>query len=212
MIFSLIGAPGSGKGTQGKLLAKELGYVHFSMGDFLRKEIALKTPLGIQISQTLTEELHINNISIFENLAIEILKGKLNSCSDIIIDGFPRTLKQAQFLKEYSKNNLEIIYFQAPDTKILNQRILKRVTCEKCGTSFTDNLLVCDSCGIKLKKRKEDTSKNFNNRLIEFNTYIEEILEFYQSHSNIIHIDALNSREAIHYEIKSKIGGLINAL
>lgn len=180
MKISLLGAPGSGKGTQAKLLSEYYGIAHISTGDLFRRAISENTPLGQQIKQYMAT-------LVPDEIVLALVKERLaqDDCKNgYILDGFPRTINQAKLFGEYT-NLDKVIYLNVPKDEVVN-RILSRRTCEKCGeiyntSTFSGNK--CVKCGGNLVVRKEDA-----NIELRFDTYIKEtypLVEYYKK-SNLL--------------------------
>jgi adenylate kinase len=190
----ILGAPGSGKGTQASLLA-EKGYKHISTGELLRSEIAKNSDLGIKVSEIMSSGSLVD-----DNTVLALLKANciLDEFS-YIFDGFPRNLFQAEMLEIELLNgrNYKVIYFKI-DMDVLVERLVNRRTCESCGEIY--NLAtkiptipdVCDKCGSigVLKQRRDDTSEVVTNRLKIFTDTIEPMLSFYRSKKVLVEINA----------------------
>ncbi len=197
MRLVLLGAPGSGKGTQGGLIKSRHNVVHISTGDILRENVKNHTQLGLEAKkfmdagQLVPDEV-INNM----------LAGKLDEIGDasFMLDGFPRTFEQAQFLDEYlSKNSRPlsaVFYFAVPDQEII-ARLSKRLTCKSCGKIFNGDFDSCPACGGEMYKRDDDNENTIRNRLAIFHVNNKSLLEYYAG-KNILHeIAASGSPEEI---------------
>ena len=153
MKISLLGAPGSGKGTQAKLLSEYYDIAHISTGDLFRRAISQNTPLGKKI------EKYMSTL-VPDDIVIDLVKERIkqDDCKNgFILDGFPRTINQANlFLK---KVNLDYVIYFDVDNDIVIERIQNRLTCESCGEIYnklTYDKDVCAKCGHMLKVRDED--------------------------------------------------------
>jgi adenylate kinase len=158
----LVGAPGSGKGTQSQRL-KEQGYTHLSMGDLLRDEVASGSELGVEINALISKGNFVT-----DELALKLFKKTVQPDKAYIFDGFPRTVPQAKAFVEAFKN-IQVIYF---DLKLdtLKDRLVYRRTCPECGAIFNLKLHppkaedTC-SCGhIGLSHRQDDKEEFFETR------------------------------------------------
>lgn len=190
----ILGAPGSGKGTQAAKLV-EKGYKHISTGDLLRSEIAKGSELGLKVSGIMSRGDLVD-----DNTVLALLKANCNLDKvSYIFDGFPRNIAQAEMLDAellHGRKTLAV-YFKI-DLGVLEDRIVNRRTCESCGEIY--NLLtkpphvenVCDKCGSvgKIKQRKDDTREVVANRLKIFTDSVEPMLTFYKSKGVLVEIDA----------------------
>ena len=202
-----IAPPAAGKGTQSSRL-EDLGYIHISTGDMLREEIASGSKLGMEIKEIIDK----GNL-VSDELVYELIKNKLdNITKPFILDGYPRTLTQAEsldnLLQELNLNNYETIYLDLPYEEAL-KRALGRLTCS-CGASYNiyyKNLApkeegVCDKCGEELTKRCDDNEESFKVRFETFINNTKPIKEYYENKNKLHIIDALASNEEITDKIK----------
>lgn len=214
MNLILLGMPGSGKGTQGTLLSEKYNLPIISMGDQIRKEIQKKSPLGIKVEPILNKgEL------VPDELVIEIIEKKLEEESHkkgFILDGFPRTLKQAIALdKLMEKHNIKIdavIKLRVTEETVIN-RIKGRIICE-CGAVY-HNLHrapikngICDICNKPLKKREDDEIETIKKRLDVFRDEIKHILDYYHD-KKLLHIIVIDTDDSIE-EVDKKIHNVLN--
>ena len=155
----LIGAPAAGKGTQAARLVKHYDIAHISTGDMLREEVAKGTELGNE-----AKSIMASGGLVSDELIIAIVQERIkkDDCKNgFILDGFPRTVVQAEKLKEMVKLD-KVVYINAPDD-IMLQRLTARQTCPKCGATYNKLFLppkkegLCDTCGVELTQRKDDT-------------------------------------------------------
>ncbi|MDR0484109.1 MAG: adenylate kinase [Alphaproteobacteria bacterium] len=186
-VVILIGAPGSGKGTQSKFLKEYFSLAHISTGDMLREEIADETPLGLQIKDLIAQGKLVDDKTMGALIESRIVK---DDCKNgFILDGFPRTLEQAKMLDEIFLNhaitNYKVIELHV-DGDILIKRITGRYTCSSCGAIYNKFLKApkvegtCDVCGsTSFNQRADDNLETLQQRLDIYNTQSEPILDFY---------------------------------
>lgn len=201
-----IAPPAAGKGTQSSKLM-EIGYKHISTGDILREEIAMQTPIGKSI-----EKLIGDGHLVSDEIVYDLIKKRINNEHLFIIDGYPRTIKQAEMLDQLFKkldiNNYEVVYLDIPMEEAI-KRTLGRLTCE-CGSSYNiyyDDMKplkdgICDKCGHKLTKRDDDNEASFKVRFETFEENIKPIKEFYKNINKLNIVNALNDSDVIATEIK----------
>ena len=217
MKLILIGPPGSGKGTQARLLSKRLKIPHISTGDILRETVKNKTQLG-QEAQAYMEKGEL----VPDNVIIEIIKERISrpDCEKgYIFDGFPRTLNQAQMLdrifKEKNKELDLVIQFKISDES-LTKRLSGRLICSKCGADY--NLYfklprvegICDRCGGNLLPRQDDKKNVVTNRLKVFKNQTKQLINYYQKQAKIKDIDADKKSENLNQELLQLINAEVN--
>ena len=215
-ILILLGAPGSGKGTQSALLSKHKNYNHLSTGDLLRSISKEESELGKKIKSILESgEL------VSDEFIIEVISNKLNklaSQDNVILDGFPRTLNQAIFLDDLISSNQNIAN---EDVKIIaikvdNESVIKRVsgrfTCKECNTGYHEIFKkpkqngICDNCGSShFIKRKDDNAEIIKTRLEKYEQDTKPIINYYQNNNKIIEINGENRIDEIYKEIENYV-------
>lgn len=191
MKLVLIGAPAAGKGTQAARLVKHYGIAHISTGDMLREEVAKGTELDIQ-----AKSIMASGGLVSDELIIAIVKERIqkDDCKNgFILDGFPRTVIQAEKLEEMVALD-KVVYINAPD-EIMLARLTARETCPKCGATFNKLFLpakvagVCDVCGEALTQRKDDTTEAGLARIKTFHEQSEPLVAFYEKENILIEVD-----------------------
>ncbi len=205
-----MGAPGSGKGTQAKLMVSECGYKHLSTGDLLRAEVAKQSPLG-----TRAKGIMESGGLVGDELVLELLKinCELENHS-YVFDGFPRNIAQAKALESVVLNGHEslAVYFHI-DLNLLKERLINRRACPSCGTIF--NLMfsppkvadTCDKCGHKgLKHREDDKEAAVVNRLSVFESTISPVLSYYEGKGDLRRVDASKSVTEVFGEVRKVLG------
>ena len=167
MNIVLLGAPGSGKGTQASLIAEKYGLPHISTGDMFRENIREKTPLGVLAKTYIVAERLSRK---------DCEKG-------FLLDGFPRTIAQAKALEEIAPLTV-VLDIDVPLGKLL-KRLTGRRCCEKCGESFHVDSLGgaedCPKCGGKLYTRADDNEETVQKRLDVYVKQTESLVEYYRS-------------------------------
>ena len=216
MKIVLLGPPGAGKGTYASRLTVILRVPHVSTGDMVREEIKAQTELGkIMKEYSDKGELAPDEI-IIRTLAKRLQKPDcLKGC---ILDGFPRTIKQAEALDEISKIDL-VINLNVPD-EIIIKRLSNRLVCRKCGAIYNKLTLkpkkddVCDECGGELFQRRDDKPEVIQERLNVYRKKTEPLIEYYMKKSFLkdVHCDSLMTPpEAIVEKIKCIIDRVKNS-
>jgi len=193
-ITVFLGAPGSGKGTQAKLLSESFGFTHLSTGDMLRAAIKQKLPVGLKAKSYMDQ----GNL-VPDSVMIEVLEEALAPLKDtakVILDGFPRTVPQAEALDKNQKTRVKgAINFQVPE-KILISRLTGRRTCPNCGESYHLVFIppikadTCDKCGTKLIQRTDDSEDVVQRRLDVFKTQNQGLLDYFSGQNKLMTLDA----------------------
>jgi len=198
MRIVLLGAPGSGKGTQAKLLTEKYRIPHVSTGDLLRANLASGTPLGLQAKAAMDSGQLVS-----DDIVLAIIRERLrnpDARKGFILDGFPRNLAQAQALDSMLANigqPLDAAILMEVDFDILMQRLTGRRTCENCGASY--NVYTnpprlddqCDRCGSPLHHRADDNEETIGNRLRVYDTQTKPLIGFYRDQGRIETVDAV---------------------
>ena len=205
-----LGGPGAGKGTQAKRLAQEGGLAHISTGDMLRDHVARGTDLGQQAKAIMESGQLVPDPLIVAMVAARI--GEPDAKAGWILDGFPRTLPQAEALDRLLTTDpanriTHVIYFQVPDSE-LQARLSGRRNCSQCSAIWhvvnrpTRKPGVCDRCGGALVQRADDRPEAIQKRLQEFHAQTAKPLRaFYQQRSILREIDANRSPDVIYEQL-----------
>ncbi len=211
MKIIFIGPPGSGKGTQAKRLAGRFEIPHISTGDMLREAVAAGTPVGQQASsimaagQLVPDDLMIRMID--ERLA------RPDASKGFILDGFPRTLVQAEKLETLvgnGKGDLRVLQLLVPDDAIV-RRITLRRTCAQCGAIYhlenqpPANDSVCDRCGAEVIARPDDTEEAVRKRLESFHRQTMPVATFYKSKSILREVDGIGPVDEVFERIEQSL-------
>lgn len=194
MIVILLGAPGSGKGTQSKVLADKYKFTHLATGDIFRAEIANKTPLG----EKAAEYVRTGKL-VPDNLVTEMVAGRLDASGKYLLDGFPRNVEQAQALDQIlSKQNRGITlvaYLNLSHEEALRRLVSRRV-CSGCGEVY--NLVTkapavegkCDKCGADVTQREDDSEATAGKRLMVFEDLTRPLVAYYKTEQVFHEVDA----------------------
>jgi adenylate kinase len=208
MRFILFGSPGVGKGTQAKILSTKLGIPHISTGDILRQAVNDKTPLGIKAHEIMSAgEL------ISDDIMIGIIKDALmhQRCSNgFILDGYPRTIHQAESFEELKKElKLDDIYFvilTASEDAIVS-RLTNRRACQNCNSILSYNEIKgeekCPVCGAEKSfyQREDDREEVIRNRLRVYDKTTKPLINMYEQEDKVIYVDGLASIDVVSKEI-----------
>ncbi|MEM1543078.1 MAG: adenylate kinase [Candidatus Bathyarchaeia archaeon] len=178
----ILGPPGSGKGTYASRLTNILGIPHISTGDMVREEIRAQTEIGRKIREY-SDRGELVPDEIIIGLLIERLK-KPDAQKGFILDGFPRTIGQAEALEEITSIDV-VINLNVPD-EIIIQRLSNRLTCRRCGAIYNRLTLkpkvdeICDICGGELYQREDDKPEVISERLKVYRRSTEPLIDYYR--------------------------------
>ncbi len=192
MRIVLLGAPGSGKGTQAKLLTEQYRVPQISTGDLLRAAVKSETPLGLQAKAAMDAGRLVS-----DDLVLAMIRERLSqpdAHNGFILDGFPRNLAQAQTLDamlDRMGQPLDAALLIDVDLDILMQRMTGRRTCESCGQTYniysSPSKLEdrCDKCGGNLRHRADDNEETIGNRLRVYEAQTSPLIEYYRAQNRL---------------------------
>ncbi|MDR2458121.1 MAG: adenylate kinase [Clostridiales Family XIII bacterium] len=213
MKIILLGPPGSGKGTESENLIKDLHIPQISTGDIFRSNVKAKTPLGEEAKAYINEGKLVPDELVI-NLVIDRLK-KDDHKKGYILDGFPRTIKQAEVLDKVLKNDNDkidyVLYFDVPKETLI-KRIAGRRVCKNCGTVFhvqskpPEKEGICDICKGDLILRKDDKEVTANKRIDIYNTETLPLIDYYEKKGLLKSFKADIGIKELHKEILKTIG------
>lgn len=197
MRIILLGAPGSGKGTQAKMLVEKYQIPQISTGDLLRAAVAAGTPLGLRAKEIM-EAGHL----VSDDIVLGMIKERLaedDAKKGFILDGFPRTIVQAEALDDMLKElewPLESAILMNVDYEKIVQRITGRRTCADCGQMFNTHTSppqktdICDKCGGKLTHRADDVEETVRKRLEVYDEQTSPLAAYYDAQNKLKTIEA----------------------
>ena len=194
MRLVLLGAPGAGKGTQAALIKERYGLAHVSTGDIFRENLKNSTPLGLEAKKYMDAGQLVPDETV-----MKMVGEKLAEFADdegFMLDGFPRTVAQAEFLD--GKTKLDgVILFNVDDEAIV-RRLSSRAVCKDCGNVTTrlehDK---CPSCGGELYTRDDDNETTVRSRLKVFHEQTEPLIKFYRDKDLLLEVDAGQKPEEV---------------
>lgn len=211
----MVGPPASGKGTQTKKLAVETNLKHVDTGSMLREAVSSGTEAG-NIAKGFMDKGQLVPVEIVARIIKERLSK--DDCKDgFILDGFPRSLEQAEILDKILKEidgenevNLKVIYFDIPMDNLI-ERIVNRRSCPDCGAIFNIKTMTlknegkCDNCGAELVQRADDNEETAKSR---FNTYFEQtapLIDLYANRNVLVKINAAGTIDEVFENLKAAI-------
>ncbi len=210
MRIVLLGPPGAGKGTQARRLSESTGMNHLSTGDMLRAEVAAGSELGLVAKGYMDKGELLPDSTI-----IAMIQQHLANPAGVLLDGFPRTVVQAESLDESLETaNLPIdkIVHMSVDVDELVKRLSSRAICKDCQTPY--NLVsdapskegVCDKCGGEVIVRDDDKPEAVLNRMKVYEELTAPVLDYYKSRGDVAEIIATGSPDSVFEELSQAIG------
>lgn len=211
MRLVFLGPPGSGKGTQAKILAEKRGMKHISTGDVLRDAVKNSTELGKKAKQFMDA-----GDLVPDDVILGMIKEILQITKDnFIFDGFPRTAAQAEGLDKLM-DELNIQVDSAINLVVSDEEVLKRLTgrffCSKCNADFNVNTKppkqvgICDKCGGQLMQRGDDKTEVISNRLKVYREKTKPVEDYYRSQSALKEVDGARDFDQVTFSIVEVIG------
>lgn len=206
--YVIMGVQGSGKGTQSRLLCRDLDLVHISVGDILRWHIQHHTKLGAQVRRTMDAGELVD-----DDVVESVVRSRLEQHDwnyGFIVDGFPRNQAQARFfLESYDIDG--VIQLDLPDGEV-RRRVLARRLCSQCGLDY--NLIAhrpetadrCDVCGGELVRRDDDTEEALANRLRDYHRKTNPVLELFGRKEFVVTVDARPDPDTVQREVRARLG------
>ena len=203
----LLGPPGAGKGTQAKRIVGETGLVHLSTGDILRDEVARGTELGRSAKAVMDRgEL------VSDELIVGMIRGRIESAEEgFLLDGFPRTIAQAEALEKITPLDVAI------NIQLSREEVVRRLTarrvCRSCGLIY--NILfdppakesICDACGGELYQRDDDKQDVIENRYSVYDSSTAPLIAFYEERGLLRDVNGARSSDEILAEIMAILRG-----
>jgi adenylate kinase len=209
----LLGPPGAGKGTQAKLLQEEFNACQVSTGDILRKAVAEQSPVGKEAAEYINRGVLVPD-SVIVKLVAERLND--NDCrKSFILDGFPRTIPQAQSLEEILKKmdlTLHHVLLMQVPPELIVERLAGRRTCKGCGAPYHRSFDppkqegVCDRCGGELRQRDDDREETVRARLDVYDAQTAPLVDYYRQRGILREIDGVGKVEDIQKRVIEALG------
>jgi len=214
MNIILLGMPGSGKGTQAEMLVERLGIAHLSTGDMLRARIAS----GDEVGRKAKDIIAGGNL-VPDDIMLRMIEDRIGNedCrKGFLLDGFPRTLAQAEGLDALlarKGSKLDAVVALMVDEAILVERVTGRFSCKACGAAYHEKFNrpkvdgVCDHCGGReFVHRSDDTPETIRKRLEIFHRETAPIIPYYETRGLLRRVSGMGSIEAVKNDIASALG------
>ncbi|RME15243.1 MAG: adenylate kinase [Bdellovibrio sp.] len=209
MNILLFGPPGAGKGTQSQLLSEQLGFKHISTGDLFRYHIKEQTDLGKKVKAILDR-----GDLVPDDIVIKMVEQEIEGDGSFILDGFPRTIPQAEaldrMLAEKGQPLGKVFFLKVPEKELV-RRLSGRRVCSKCGavyhieTSPPKQDGICDKCGGKLLQREDDREEAILHRLKVYEENTAPLKKFYHDKGIMVEIDGVGDAQEVFERIKKKL-------
>jgi adenylate kinase len=212
MNLVFLGPPGSGKGTQSKILAKKLNLFHISTGDILREEIKKRSKIGKEVQNFIR-----NGELVPDELILEVIKKRIKKTKNqngFVFDGFPRTVSQAEnldtLLSDLNQKIDKVIKLSVSDEEVLN-RLGKRLICPNCGVDFNTFTKppkisnVCDFCNAFLEIREDDKGEVVLNRLKVYKKETAPVEAYYRKQKKLKEVNAERKPDEVFASIRSMV-------
>lgn len=208
MKMVLLGPPGAGKGTQAKLISEKYSIPHISTGDIFRKNISEKTKLGIEAKKYMD-----NGQLVPDKVTIDIVKDRLteDDCKEgFLLDGFPRTVKQAEALDEFlnsADGKIDAALLIDVAEEFILERMTGRRVCSSCGASYHIKFNPskidgkCDLCNGDLIQRKDDTEATVKERLDVYSKQTQPLINYYKNQNVLLKIEGTKEINEVFDEI-----------
>jgi len=197
LLLLLLGAPGSGKGTQAKKIAGCLGLIHIASGDLLRDHQTRGTALGLS-----AQEYMQKGILVPDELVIAMVMERVGSDNyterGLILDGFPRTIEQAEALEfGLEGNGIDYaLFIHVPEPELI-RRMSGRLVCRVCQAPHQKGTHVCGNCGGELYQRDDDNLEAVRKRIEVYRDQTAPLIEFYRTQGKLIEVDGYHDVETV---------------
>ncbi len=217
-VIALFGPPGAGKGTQAELSVARYGLVHLATGNLLRNEIARGTELG-RNAESIIKSGNLVPDDVVEVMMRDKIAEGLAERGRVLLDGYPRTLSQADHLEEFLESQLghglDLLIFMDVADEVIMQRLLGRLICRNCGAIYHQQKHpprqggVCDRCGGPVVRRSDDTRDSVRERLDVYRRQTMPILERFAGQERFALIDADGEPDEVDQRVDSRLAPLM---
>ncbi len=204
MKLVLIGAPGSGKGTQAEKLSRHFGARAVSLGDILREEVKNKTDLGRKVEQYM-----FKGVLVPDEVVKEVIEKKLPA-EDFILDGFPRNIQQVEMLESILEKKgvyLDRVIYLKVSREVIIERLSGRRVCKNCGALYHIKTMppkkegICDRCGGELIIRKDDSAETIKKRWQVFIENSLPMVDYYRNKGLLLEINSEEDKDKVFKDI-----------
>jgi len=211
MNLLLFGPPGAGKGTQSSLLVDNYELSHISTGDLFRNHLKNETPLGLEAKKF----IDAGNL-VPDSVTIRMVEDVFSKLGEkgFILDGFPRTVAQAEALEDLTKRTSrflkKVVFLEVPKESLIS-RLTGRRVCKKCGSVYhvdskpTVKSGVCDSCGGEVVQRSDDKLEAIENRLKVYEEQTSPVKLYYKKQGKLVEVDGTGTAEEVFARVVKEI-------
>jgi adenylate kinase len=213
MNIILLGPPGAGKGTQAKFIVEKYKIIHISTGDMLREAVSSASELGLKVKSILE-----NGLLVSDDIMNELVKERLSrkdSEKGFILDGFPRTVNQAENLEnilEGLNKKIDYVIFVNADEETVVKRISNRRVCPKCGRVYNlltlkpENDSLCDNCGSEIIQRKDDKEQTVRDRYNIYKENTQPVIDYYENKKILFEVDGSKDLHEVNGNVMQILG------
>jgi adenylate kinase len=208
MNIILLGAPGAGKGTQATRISDSYGLPHISTGDIFRENIKNQTEIGLLAKSYIDKGLLVP-----DEVTCKIVEGRINKddCANgYMLDGFPRTIAQAEQLDKIT--SIDLVLNVDVDMSLLMDRLCGRRVCKECGESYHTSTLngetKCSRCGGELYQRKDDNPETVEKRIKVYNAQTAPLIDYYTKKGLIFNVKSNTTPEDVFEKVSAKLDTL----
>lgn len=209
MNIILLGAPGAGKGTQATKISDEYGLPHISTGDIFRENIKNQTPIGV-LAKSFIDKGQL----VPDEVTCKIVEERIarEDCKDgYMLDGFPRTIAQAEQLDKIA--NIDLVINIQVDFGEVMERLCGRRVCKDCGESYhvtrLNGATTCSRCGGELYQRKDDNPETVQSRLEVYSSQTEPLIAYYTKKGVLFNVVSDSTPEATYEKVSAKLNTLL---
>lgn len=213
LVIILLGPPGSGKGTQAKRLTHDYKIPHVSTGDLFRENISLETELGKQAKGYIQQGLLVPDQLVLDMLFERV--SREDCAQGYLLDGFPRTISQAEALAEFMKqqSSLVVLSLDVEDDVII-KRASGRMLCKQCGSIYNRDIAppikegVCDHCGGEVYQRSDDRPEVVRERLVVYHRQTQPLIQYYKELNRLASFNGNQPPDIVYAELRHHIDSL----
>lgn len=209
MRIVFLGPPGSGKGTQAQILAQKVGIPQISTGDLLREAVEQNTLVGRKAKEYMEK-----GALVPDEIVVGLVRDKLSQETAFILDGFPRTVQQAESLDEVLQQlgvSLDAVINIEIPLEAAVERLSGRLTCSECNSIYHVKYNppaqkgVCDTCGGDLYQRSDDTEKAITHRFDVYKKQTQPVIQYYKERKKLVNVDGNRTIEEIATDIEELV-------